>query len=185
MRRAALILMLATLLLGAFAMPGAARPGETHVAADAFTIQIVDPGESWIQGNVWHVRDAEFLALVVGTGDTAEYLTGDQVSSANWNWNLKNGVAQVWGTAKLMLDGFDGGWFTAFAFGWSANPDAIAGPGFDPADPLTWPCVPWTKTGAIGKGFGDLEGGQIRLDVDSATCSAVMTFDGMVFWPGA
>lgn len=184
MKRSLLVIVLATLLLGAMAAPSAARPGEIHAAATGFAVDLIDPGESWIAGDVWHVRGFTMLYRVVGTDENSEYTTGYNLSVVDWNWNLKNGNSHVWGSYTYTLDAFDGGYAGKFTIPVGPNPDAVPGPDFDPTDLTSWPCVAWTKSTATGKGFGELEGAQLRGDLWSDTCSAVYTLDATIFHPG-
>ncbi len=183
MRRSLFILALAALLLGVFAVPGAARPGEIQATADAFVIELVDPGESRIDGNVWHVRNYTLLYQAIGDMNP-EYGTGFNLSVINWNWNLKNGSSNSWGTFDFTLDDFDGGFSGTFTVNSPPSPDAIPGPDFDPAEPGTWPCGGWTNADSIGRGFGDLQGVQHRTSLDSTNCGGLISYDTTIFFPG-
>ena len=184
MKRTLLVLVVATLLLGTFAVPGAARPGEIEVAADGFLLEAIDPGESWIAGGMWHVRGFTARYLIVGTDENADYVTGENVSVIAWDWNLKNGSSHVSGAYDVALDAFEGGYSGTIWTHTAANPGAVAGPDFDPADPTTWPCVAWDKAKAVGHGFGELEGSQSRFTLQSDTCSALFSQEGTIFFPG-
>jgi hypothetical protein len=180
MKRFLLILALATLLLGVLAVPSVARPGEIHSTADAILIEVIDPGDSTITGNMWHLRDFTLWYRVLGA-ENPDYATGFNLSVVNWNWNLKNGNVSSWGTFETTLDAFDGGFSGNFTI---QVDDAAAGPDFDPADPATWNCVDWTRGEAAGQGFGDLDGAQLRVSIDSDSCGAFVTYDEVIFFPG-
>jgi len=184
MKRFLLVLGVVTLLFGTVAVPSAARPGEIEVAADGFLFEVIDPGESWIGGGVWHVRGFTARYLVVGTDENADYATGENLSVINWDWNLKNGTSHVYGAYDAALDAYDGGFSGTLSINTAANPGAVAGPNFDPADPTTWPCTAWDKAKAVGHGFGELEGAQSRFTLQSDTCSALFSQEGTVFFPG-
>lgn len=180
MKRSLLILAIATLLLAALATPSAARPGEIHSTADATLIAVIDPGESTITGNMWHLRGFTLWYRVEGV-ENPDYTTGYNLSVVNWNWNLKTGHASSWGTYDSPLDAFDGGSSGTFTI---QVDGAIPGPDFDPTLPETWACVDWSRGEAVGKGYGDLEGQQFRTTIDSDSCGAFVTYDTTVFAPG-
>ena len=183
MKRSLLVLVVATMLLGTFAVPSAARPGEIEVAANGFLVEVIDPGESWIGGDVWHVRGFTARYLVLGTDENADYVTGENLAVIDWDWNLKNGSSHVHGAYEVALDEYDGGLSGTMAIHTAANPGAVAGPDFDPADPTTWPCVAWDKAKAVGQGHGELEGAQSRFTLQSDTCSALFSQEGTIFFP--
>lgn len=184
MRRSLLVILLAMALLGVFAAPSAARPNETDVTAEAFVIQVIDPGENRIVGNTWHRRDFIVLYRVIGE-ENPDLGTGFNLSVINYNWNLKNGTVHLWGTFDYTLDAFDNesGFAGTFSISIPPNEVAIPGPDFDPADPDTWDCV-WSTGKPVGKGYGDLAGAQARWNVASDNCGGVIAYDGSVFFPG-
>jgi len=184
MKRSLLVAAFVTLLVGAMAAPGVARPGELEVAADGFLFELIDPGVSTIDGDVWHIRGFTGVYRIVGTGENAEFITGDILSVIDWNWNLKTGTAHVQGKYDLSLGTFDGGYSGTFWTFNAAHPGGIAGPDFDPANPATWPCVAWKKAKTVGQGYGELEGAQFRTNLSSDTCGAFFTQAGSVFFPG-
>ena len=183
MKRSLLILALAALLVGALAVPSLARPGEIHATADSVLIEVIDPGSSRITGNMWHVRDFTLWYRVEGV-ENPDYSSGFNLSVVNWNWNLKNGAVNSWGTADYTLDAFGGGFATTFTIGVAPHTGAVAGPDFDPANPATWPCVAWTRGEAVGTGYGDLDGAQLRTTLESDSCGAFVGYDQTIFFPG-
>ena len=88
MKRSLLILALAALLVGVFAVPSLARPGEIHSTADSVLIEVIDRGDSRITGNMWHVRGFTLWYRVEGV-ENPDYASGFNLSVVNWNWNLK------------------------------------------------------------------------------------------------
>jgi hypothetical protein len=183
MKRSLFILILVTLLLAVLAVPSTARPAEIHSTANAVLIEVIDPGESTITGNMWHLRGFTLLNRVEGV-ENPDYQTGFNLSVVNWNWNLKNGNVSSWGTYELSLDAYDGGSAGTFTIEIAPNEIGAAGPDFNPADPATWPCSDWTKGEAVGRGYGELEGQQVRVTIDSSTCGAFTTYDAVMFTPG-
>jgi hypothetical protein len=184
MKRLLSTLGVTALLLGTVAVPSAARPGEIEVAGDGVLVEMIDAGESWITGDVWHVRGFTGRYLVVGSGANADYVTGENLSVVNWDWNLKNGTAHVYGKYDVALAAFDGGYSGTVWAHTAADPAAVAGPDFDPADPTTWPCSAWDKAKATGRGHGELEGMQTRFALQSDSCSALFSQEGKIFFPG-
>lgn len=183
MKRSLLVITAVTLLVGAMAAPSAARPGEIESAADGFLFEVIDPGESRIDGNVWHVRGFTGAYQIVGTDENAELVTGTNFTVIDWNWNLKTGTSHVGGTYDLQLEAFDGGYSGVFWALNAANPAATPGPDFDPADPTTWPCAAWDKAKSTGQGYGELEGAQLRTNLFSETCGAFFTQEATIFFP--
>lgn len=183
MRRSLLIPALVALLVGVLAVPSLARPGEINSTAEAGLIEVIDPGDSRITGNMWHIRGFTLLYRVEGV-ENPEYASGFNLSVVNWNWNLKNGAVSSWGTADYTLDAFEGGFAASFTIGVAPHTGAAAGPDFDPANPETWPCVDWTRAEALGKGYGDLDGAQLRTTLDSDSCGAFVGYDQTIFFPG-
>lgn len=183
MKRSLFILVAVTLLLAALAVPSAARPAEIHSTANAVLIEVLDPGDSTITGNMWHVRDFTLRYRVEGI-ENPDYQTGFNLSVVNWNWNLKNGNVGSWGTYETSLDAFNGGSAGTFTIEIAPNEGSVAGPDFNPADPGTWPCVDWTRGEAVGRGYGELEGQQVRTSIDSANCGGFTTYDAVLFTPG-
>ncbi|MGB5760137.1 MAG: serine hydrolase [Acidimicrobiales bacterium] len=82
------------MLIVVLAAPSAARPGETEVAADAVLIEVIDPGESRIVGDIWQIRDLTFLYRAIGDANS-DLENGFNLSVINWNWNLKRGVKEI------------------------------------------------------------------------------------------
>ena len=183
MKRSLFVLVAVTLLVGMFALPSTARPGEIEAAANGFLVEVIDPGESWIGGGVWHVRGFTARYLIVGDGENADYVAGENLAVIDWDWNLKNGSSHVHGEYAVALEAFDGGFSGTLGTHTAANPGAVAGPDFDPADPMTWPCVAWDRAKAVGHGFGELEGAQSRFTLQSDTCSALFSQEGTIFFP--
>jgi hypothetical protein len=183
MRKSVIVISLAALLLGSLAAPGVARPGEVHSTANAFMVEVIDPGESRITGNVWHLRGFTLLYRVEGV-ENPQYATGWNQSVVNWNWNLKTGGVTSWGTYDYTLDAFTGGFSGTFTIEISPRDGVPAPPDFDPDDPTTWICVGWSRGEAVGHGYGDLEGAQTRAGTWSDSCGAFVTYDTTVFFPG-
>ncbi len=173
MRRTLVIASVAALLLGVITVPSIARPGEIHAKATAVYVETLDPGESWFKGDVNHVRGVVWRVRVEGTGDNAQYQTGDQISEINFNWNWKTGALNSWGTVEITLDAMDGGYAGTWVVAGPPNPDAVGGE-----------CAAWSKFTGVGKGFGDLEGAQVRWDNESDMCGFVSFYDAAIFFPG-
>ncbi|MDH3194405.1 MAG: hypothetical protein OEM40_08820 [Acidimicrobiia bacterium] len=184
MRRSVLAILLATAMLGLLATPGAARPNELDVTAEEFVIDVIDPGESRIVGNSWHVRDLTILYRVIGE-ENPDLATGFNLSVINYNWNLKNGAIHLWGTIDYTLDAYnnESGFAGTFSISIPPNEIAIPGPDFDPADPTTRNCV-WDKGIVVAQGYGDLTGAQARWNGASDNCGGVISFEGSIFFPG-
>lgn len=85
MKRFLIVVMAATLLVGVMATPSTARPDEIHVTAVGIFAEELDPGESWLRGDVLHVRSVIWRVELLVLGDNAEYQTGEQVSVFSFN----------------------------------------------------------------------------------------------------
>lgn len=84
----------------------------------------------------WVTGDIEHvrgLQNLIQEASSSPYINGMNTVVANVDDNLVTGVHWAWGTFNIKLDAFDGGW---------------AGT--------------WTSRGAVGKGYGDLAGWQIK-----------------------
>ena len=162
----------ATLLVGVMATPSAARPGEIHATALGIGVEEIDPGESWLRGDVLHVRNV-IPRIQLFSDENAGYHTGEQVSVFSFNWNFKTGALSTWGSFEIDLDEFDGGYTGSFHVAGPPNPDAVGGQ-----------CATFPIYKAVGRGFGELEGAQIRWDLESDTCGFITGYDATIFFPG-
>jgi hypothetical protein len=174
MRRFSVFVALTALLMAVMAAPSLARPGEIEGPATVVFVEEIDPGHSWLTGDVLHVRDVVWYSRVEGTGANAEYITGDQTSEFGFDWNYKTGALHTVGTFEVTLDAFDGGYEGSFVIAGPPNPDAVGGV-----------CAEFPMFNAVAQGFGDLEGAQYRWDAHSDTCAYFITADVTVFFPGA
>jgi hypothetical protein len=172
MKRLLITAMAAMLLVGVMATPSTARPGEIDATAVGIFAEELDPGESWFRGNVLHVRNVIWRVQVIGI-ENAAYHTGEQVSVFSFNWNFKTGAVSTWGSFEIDLDEFDGGYTGSFHVAGPPNPDAVGGQ-----------CAPFPIYEAVGHGFGELEGAQVRWDLESDTCGFVTDMAAAIFFPG-
>jgi hypothetical protein len=173
MKRFLIVAMAATLLVGVMATPSAARPGEIHATAVGIFAEELDSGESWLRGDVLHVRNVIWRVQLLGFGDNAEYQTGEQVSVFSFNWNFKTGALSTWGSFEMELNEFDGGYTGSFHVAGPPNPDAVGGQ-----------CAPFPIYHAVGHGFGELEGAQVRWDLESDTCGFMTDMAATILFPG-
>jgi hypothetical protein len=147
------------------------------------TAELVPPFEGyvWFTGPkkkpshvVEHGRD--FFGKEVWDGDI--YLTGEMFNEVNWDANFKacdslpcvGDVAggNVWGTAWVDLDEFDGGWMAPFEYEISAR-GALGMFSFEGE---------W-----IAEGWGELEGWVIELHVEQDGDIGTEMFWGYVYPP--
>ena len=164
--------VVALLMIGA-AAPAGARPNQIEVSGGGFTIEEIDPGETWFRGDVLHVRDVVWRVRVVGSGPNADYMTGEQISTFGFNWNYKTGAVSAFGSIDVELDAFDGGYRASFHVAGPPNSDAIGGT-----------CAEFPFFRAVGQGYGELDGAQARWDSTSNTCGYTFSSDLTVFFPG-
>ena len=154
MYRRLVTLALGAMLVLALALPAAAAQTKTRISGVDDNMTVLDPGRTWMSDGIQHVRG--WTAEYDTTG--GEYVDGTSIIVANWNLNTASGDGTMWGTTDLALTQFDGGWHQT----WVAKFDDFV----------------WSGK-AVGRGFGALEGMQIRLDVWS-TGPGTDAFQGFV-----
>ncbi len=159
MKRAWIVVLVATLTSLVMVPSAGAVTERIPTSGVDVIVQLVDPGREWVtEDGVDHVR-----------GWTGEYRTTDALYGvgsllivANWNLNLATGNGPLWGTMLYEFPsangGFEGTWTAKFsAFVWSGK--------------------------SQGTGFGDLQGWQLRQDLQS-TGPGVDVYTGFVANPG-
>jgi hypothetical protein len=151
--------LLAGLILTLGLASPAAGAQQTIPTSGADTLAaVVTGGREWVSDGVDHVRG--WTAVYGTTGD--QYAAGTSTIVANWNLDLATGNGTLWGTADIALSAFNGGWHST----WNAKFEGFV----------------WSGQ-AVGHGYGDLEGWQSRLELQS-TGPGTDAFWGFVFDPG-
>jgi hypothetical protein len=146
------------MLVLALALPAAAAQTKIPISGEDVIVPngVLDGGREWYSagGRIQHVRG--WTGEYETTG--GEYVDGTSIVVANWNLDLASGDGTMWGTTDLTLTGTNGGWHET----WVAKFDDFVWSGW-----------------AVGRGFGDLQGMKIRLDVWS-TGEGLDEFEGFV-----
>jgi len=159
MRRAWIVVLVATSLSLPMVPSAGAVTERIPTSGVDVIVQLVDPGRVWVtEDGVQHVRGW------TGSYETTDalYGTGSLLIVANWNLDLTTGSGSLRGTMYYEFPsaggGFEGTWNAKFsAFLWSGK--------------------------SQGTGFGDLEGWQLRQDLQS-TGPGTDVYTGFVFNPG-
>ena len=153
--------------------------GVIPVDGDRVSAELLQPGYVWFTGpknKPTHVVEhgREFFGKELWQGD--EYLTGEMFNEINWDANFKacesmpcvGDVAggNIWGTAWVDLDAFDGGWEAPYKYEISAR-------GFVYTFDGIW----------IAEGWGELEGWTIEMHVAHDGNTVTETFWGFVYPP--
>jgi hypothetical protein len=169
MRRLGAALMAAAMAL-TIAGP-MAQAGTTFqaVACDEHLVAVTDPGTARVDEDlVLHVRGWQGAYLHVGDPLCA----GDAVVVVNFNLDLLSGKGNLWGTIHVDLGAFDGGWHRTFTASFT-NPAPLMPDATDI----------WVGRN-VGRGFGDLDGWQIRGEGIERTHLLVES-TATVFRPGS
>lgn len=124
-------LILVFALLGV--IPASAQAIKTPYTASLTNCAILDPGTSWTEGGIEHVRNIIYKQYIYSEEPR---VVGFQYSTTNWNYNLKSGFGVIWG--KFTHEVESGTW--EGTFNGSINEYGL------------------TSGNAIGKGYGDLDG---------------------------
>lgn len=149
------------------------------VDGDRVSAELVLPGTIWFTGPrnkpshvVEHARD--FLGREIWQGDA--YLAGEIFNSVNWDANFKECESipcvgnvtggNIWGTVRVTLDAFEGGWEAPYKFDISSRGLAFSVEGI------------W-----FAEGWGELEGYTIELHVVQDGYAFTETFWGYVYPP--
>ena len=152
-----LSVFLAAGLVVALAAPVSAVTERIPIAGNETLVELIDPGRAWTSNGIEHVRG--WTAAYAITGD--QYSAGTSTIVANWNLN-SSGDGTMWGTNRVRLDAYDGGWTQSWTAKWSGGT--------------------WAGQG-VGHGFGEIADWQTRIDV-WATGFGTDAFAGYAFAPG-
>ncbi len=152
-RRFVAVALGSVLALGLVA-PVAAKPTMIPISGDDTGAVVLEEGRTWVSGPLTHVRG--WSAEYTTTG--GELVNGTSIIVANWNIDA-TGDGTMWGTTELTLTSGTGGWHET----WVAK--------FEGGSWAGW---------GVGRGWGDLDGMRIRLDV-FATGPFSDHFEGYVF----
>jgi hypothetical protein len=113
MRRLALALVVAGLLVAASAAPAAAATTRIAVQGEAVLDHIVDPGTMTQHGTVVSVRG--MVRAEYGTWNT-RYFTGPEINVINFDLDQATGTGRLWGWGRHTPTAITGGgWLCAFA----------------------------------------------------------------------
>ena len=179
MKKLIVMFAIATLYFGA---PSAQCGKQIVIPVDGYRIdaELLDLGYEWFSileptHAVQHARSR----LGHETWDGGEYVRGEMFNHINWDANYTkcsgqpfpcNVAGDLWGTAWVELDEFDGGWDGSFRF--EITDKYMEMPGFFSSEGIY-----------SARGWGDLEGWYLELYVilDGDTHSE--TFTGFVISP--
>lgn len=159
MRRTVFLAITIVMVLSAFLPVSSASATTERIPVSGSEVCTeIAPGRSWMDGSVLQVRGSVFDCTMAGD----EYLTGTETVVVNFNLDLATGMGTLWGTFRSDLAAFDGG----FEGAWNGH----------------WLTFPRWSGKAVGRGWGELDGSQVRLDLYVA---APGSLSGFVFSPGA
>lgn len=153
-----LSVVIAAGLLAAFATPVSAAPDRVPIWGTESIVEVLDLGRAWTSNGIEHTRG--WTAVYRTIGDV--YSTGMTTIVANWNIDSSTGDGTMWGSNRMRLDAYDGGWDQA----WTAK----------------WTGGSWAGQ-SVAHGFGEMTGWQARMDV-WVTGFGTDAFAGFAFAPG-
>jgi hypothetical protein len=159
-------ILLVLVALFAFAIPASATTTRVDFSAAGQVIGALDAGDSWVSGDILHVRN--YRPVVAMTID-ADGFPDDGVAygAVNFNLDQRTGHGQVWGNTVFEIG--DGGF------------DCTASGDIAPA------AVPGGLLGefeAVCHGFDQYEGVQIRGTIVELVGIGQQTVEGFSFIPG-
>ena len=159
MKRAALALACAGLLIAGSATPAFATTTRISVVGTGTVVEAISPGVTTLVGSVLSVRDGSQLMTYVST---SPFVAGDELVVFNYDLDLATGTGEIWGVSTKSPTAYpDGGWYCEWhgKFG-----------------PPVWTGKGWCH------GTGSLTGWQWRADLTNWPTYTVSS--GFVFLPG-
>ncbi len=110
-KKISLIVALAMVLILIGAVPAAAQPEKIEYTGKV-CITHLEGGREWIEGNVYHQRDALTSGFLVADTDV---LNGEIIIIQNLDINQMTGEVHAFGTVELHPDGYDGTFVGSFS----------------------------------------------------------------------
>lgn len=164
--RARFTVVIALMALFALAIPATATTTRSDFSARGQVVGVVDAGDSWVSGEILHVRGYQPVLEWAIDADGFP-TTGLAQGSVNFNLDQRTGLGRAWGTTVLAIG--NGG------FECSGSGD------IRPAQ------VPGGLLGEIDTvchGYGEYEGTQLRGTIVEVIGIGQQTFEGFFFTPG-
>lgn len=168
MRRSVALLSVMGLVMTLLVVPAGATTTRMAISGTGQVVAQLDPGRQWQSGAIEHVRDRVFQVVQM-PDQPADLSTGFGESRVNYNLDTTTLDGRAWGSFEIAYD--DGGFDGSFRGDIHVDPTAPGG--------LVG------QFHVVARGWGSLDGVQLRATSVEFLVIGQQTFEGVMFTPGA